>query len=127
MEHENSDAQRLSYRKILGDGSFDAHDLFKFLEELEIESAIKIRKTAVPTGTNSRRDRELANYRKLGYKKWAREKEYGKRWVGTEGIFSAVKRKSGEQPRSHKTENAINEARRKFWAYETMKNYAKMA
>jgi len=111
--------------KFWGDGSFDVHDLFKFLEEFEIESAIKIRKTAVFIGNNSLRDRELEQYRKKGYKKWAREKEYGRRWVGTEGIFSAVKRKSGEQTRSHKTINALNEARRKFWAYAEMRNYAK--
>jgi len=113
--------------KFWGDGSFDAHDLFKFLEEFEIEPAIKIRKTAVLSGDNSLRDRELLIYKKIGYKKWARKREYGKRWVGTEGIFSAVKRKSGEQTRSHKTINALNEARRKFWAYAEMKNYAKLA
>lgn len=111
--------------KFWGDGSFDTHELFKFLEKYEIEPAIKIRKTAVLIGDNSLRDRELLMYKKLGYKKWARKREYGKRWVGTEGIFSAVKRKSGEQTRSHKIINATEEARRKFWAYSEMRNYVK--
>ena len=111
--------------KFWGDGAFDTHELFKFLDENGIEPAIKIRKNAVLTGNNSPRDKELLMYKKLGYKKWARKRNYGKRWVGTEGIFSAVKRKSGEQTRSHKTINALEEARRKFWAYAEMREYAK--
>ena len=41
--------------------------------------------------SNSRRE-----YREKGYKQWAEEKHYGMRWPGTEGIFSATKRKFGE-------------------------------
>jgi hypothetical protein len=36
--------------------------------------------------------REVRQYKKMDYKRWAKEKDYGKRWVCTEGIFSAVKR-----------------------------------
>ncbi|MBI5072295.1 IS5 family transposase [Candidatus Woesearchaeota archaeon] len=111
-------------QKFWGDGSFDVHNLFDFCEEHEIETTIKIRKNAVFTEHSTRRDRELEEYRKLGYKKWAKKNKYGKRWCGTETIFSAVKRKSGEETRSHKLKNALSEARRKFWAYETMKKYA---
>ncbi|MBI5347455.1 MAG: IS5 family transposase [Candidatus Aenigmarchaeota archaeon] len=113
--------------KFFGDGSFDAHDLFSFCEENKIETAIKIRKTAVFTEYNTKRDRELEEYKKLGYKKWAKKKQYGKRWCGTETIFSAVKRKCGEETRSHIIKNALNEARRKFWAYDWMKSYSKQA
>ncbi len=60
----------------------------------------------------------------IDFAKWAREREYGLRWNGTEGIFSAVKRKFGEKTRSHKIENALSEVKRKFWAYDTMKAYA---
>ena len=62
--------------------------------------------------------------KKKGYKKWAQHRDYGMRWNGTEGIFSAVKRKFGEQTRSHKIENALNEVKRKFWVYDRMKAYA---
>ena len=113
--------------KFFGDGAFDTHELFEFLAKHEIEPAIKIRKNAVSTSNNSPRDKELLIYKKIGYKKWARKRNYGKRWVGTEGIFSAVKRKSGEQTRSHKIVNAIEEARRKFWIYAEMRAYAKSA
>ena len=112
--------------KFWGDGSYDTLDLFAFLEKHDIESAIKVRKNAALKGDNSLRDREVMEYKKKGYRKWARERQYGLRWNGTEGFFSAVKRKFGEGTRSKKIENALNEARRKFWAYDRIKKYAEM-
>jgi hypothetical protein len=61
--------------------------------------------------------------KKLGYKKWAKKKKYGKRWTGTEWIFSAVKKICGERVRAHKIENMCLEAKRKFWAYQIIKRY----
>lgn len=52
-------------------------------------------------------------------------KEYDKRWLGTEGIISAVKRCFGERVRSKKESNMMKEAKRKFWAYEKIRKYAK--
>ena len=115
-------------KKFFGDGSFDVHDLFDLLDQYAILSGIKIRKNASidPEGTGSwRRKQEVLKYRKLGYKKWARETEYGRRWTGTEGIFSAVKGIFGEETRSKNINNLIHEVRRKFWAYDRMCQYAK--
>lgn len=114
--------------KFFGDGSFDVHDLFDILDQYGILSGIKIRKNASldPDGTGSwRRKQEVLKYRKLGYKKWARKTEYGRRWTGTEGIFSAVKGIFGEETRSKDIENMLHEVKRKFWAYDKMCNYAK--
>ena len=115
--------QGIDIPKFWGDGSFDTYDLFAFLQHNNIEPAIKTRKNAVLKGDDSLRDREILKMKK-GYKKWARKRQYGLRWNGTEGIFSAVKRKFGEQTRSHKIENAFNEVKRKFWVYDRMKTYA---
>jgi hypothetical protein len=115
----------INVKKFFGDGSFDDMDLWAFLEHNEIEPAVKPRKSAVLEGNGSLRDKEVLKIRK-GYKKWARERQYGIRWNGTEGIFSAVKRKFGEQTRSHKIENACSEVKRKFWIYDRMKVYAEM-
>ena len=117
--------QGITITKFWGDGSFDTINLFNFLEDRNIESAIKIRKSSVVKDDGSMRDKEVALYKKKGYRKWAKEKEYGLRWNGTEGIFSAVKRKFGEQTRSTNIENAKNEVKRKFWVYDEMKQYAK--
>ena len=113
--------------KFFGDGSFDVHDLFDLLDQYEILSGIKIRKNASldPEGQGSwRRKQEVLKYRKLGYKKWAKETEYGRRWTGTEGIFSAVKGIFGEETRSKKIDNLFHEVKRKFWAYGKICQYA---
>ena len=124
IEHmENLLSQDIRVDKFWGDGSFDSFDLFAFLEHNNIEPAVKPRKSAIVSGDHTLRDREVLKMKK-GYKLWARERRYGLRWLGTEGIFSAVKRKFGEKTRSHKIENALSEVKRKFWAYDTMKEYA---
>jgi hypothetical protein len=105
------------------DGAFDKKAFFDFLDANLIESHVKIRRNAVVHGDNSLRDREVQKYKDDGYKKWAESKEYGLRWNGTEGIFSAVKRKFGERTRSTKPENALHEAKLKFWSYARMREH----
>ena len=123
IEHmEKLLSQDIRVKKFWGDGSFDSFDLFAFLEHNNIKPAVKPRKSAIVSGDNTLRDKEVLKMKK-GYKKWAREREYGIRWLGTEGIFSAVKRKFGEKTRSHNIENALSEVKRKFWVYDRMKTY----
>ena len=115
-------------KKLWGDGGYDKRELFNMCQRNRIETAIKLPKNATDKARGSmRRSREVMEYRNKGYRKWADEKEYGIRWVGTEGIFSAVKRKFGENNRSRKLRNIFHEAQSKFWAYERMKSYAKEA
>lgn len=118
--------QGFDIEKFWGDGAFDVHDLFDLLDQYGIKSAIKIRRNAVldPNGS-LRRKIEVIKYRKKRYKKWARENEYGKRWVGTEGVFSAVKRKFAENTRSRRVDHLCHEVKRKFWAYDQMTEYGK--
>ena len=71
-----------------------------------------------------RRVREVFEYQTKTWEDWARDKNYGKRWLGTEGIFSSVKRIFGEKTRTKTTENMYHEIKRRFWAYETMRKYA---
>ena len=114
--------------RFFGDGSYDIHDLFDILCQYAIQSSIKIRKNASidSEGTGSwKRKQEVLNYRKKKYKKWAGEKEYGRRWTGTEGMFSAVKGIFGEETRSKNIDNMIHEVKRKFWAHDKMSQYAK--
>jgi Transposase DDE domain len=111
--------------EFFGDGSFDKHKLFDFCDQHRIKPVIKIRKGADPDAEGSwRRSIEVKKYKKLGYKKWAKKNKYGRRWTGTEGIFSAVKKIYGENVRAHKVENMCLEAKRKFWAYQIIKRYA---
>ncbi|MBL7100780.1 MAG: IS5/IS1182 family transposase [Nanoarchaeota archaeon] len=110
--------------KFWGDGAFDMLDLFNLLAKYNIKSAIKPHhlKTSEKPGSAARK-KEVEKLKEKGYKTWAEEKKYGQRWTGTEGIFSAVKRKYGEKVRSTKIENMLKEIKRKFWAYDKIKNY----
>lgn len=111
--------------KFFGDGSYDKHNLFDFCDQHRINPVIKIGKGANPEAEGSwRRSVEVKKYKKLGYKKWAEQNEYGRRWTGTEGIFSAVKKIYSERVRAHKISNMCLEAKRKFWAYQIIKRYA---
>jgi len=112
-------------KEFFGDGSFDKNNLFDFCDINAINPIIKIRKNAVEDSEGSwKRNMEIRKYLKMGYKKWAKEKKYGRRWTGTEGIFSAVKKIYGERVRARKVENMCLEAKRKFWAYQLIKRYA---
>ncbi|MEK7082735.1 MAG: IS5 family transposase [Patescibacteria group bacterium] len=113
--------------KFFMDGAGDTHNLFDFCDQHDIKPIIKIRENAVvdPGGSGSwRRGQEVKWYCKWGYKKWAEKKHYGRRWTGTEGIFSAVKRMFGERVRSRIIKNMCQEAKRRFWAYAVLRKYA---
>lgn len=114
-------------KEFFGDGSFDTNSLFDLCDFYLIEPKIKISKDAIINPNGSwRRNMEVKKYRELGYEKWAKKKKYGRRWTGTEGIFSSVKRIFGDRVRSKKIENMCMEAKRRFWAYQTMKRYAEL-
>ena len=55
--------------------------------------------------------------------RWARENNYGMRWPGTEGIFSAVKRKFGENTLYRSEDGLLAEGYQRFWAYDEMREY----
>lgn len=110
--------------KFFMDGAGDSNNLFDFCDQHNIEPIIKIRKNAIiDPGGSWRRGREVEKYHKGSYEKWAKEKHYGRRWPGTEGIFSAVKRIFSERVRSRKIENMCKEVKRRFWCYAVIKRY----
>jgi len=112
--------------KFWGDGAYDVIDLFNLLKSHGTESAIPPRDNASDTANGSmRRKREVWEYKSKTWNDWAQGKQYGKRWLGTEGIISSVKGVFGEHTRAKTAENACLEAARKFWAYEKMRKYAK--
>lgn len=107
-------------KKVLMDGLHDCEDTFNLCDEKGIEPGIKIRENANEKGLGLR-PREVRKYKKLGYEKWFKQKEYGLRWPSSEVIFSGVKTIFGEFVRSHKKRNMYIEAKRKFWAYQQIK------
>ena len=88
----------IGVKGFYGDGAFDTNDLFDLPHSISAKVVIKIRKNASTDryrGSKHRR-RTIREYQEKGYKTWAGENSYGMRWPGTEGIFSAVKRKFSE-------------------------------
>ena len=111
--------------KFWGDGTFDVLQLFNLLERHSTESAIPPRSNASNESKGSmRRAREVREFKSKEWNTWAQEKQYGKRWLGTEVIFSAVKGVFGENTRAKTPETAFAEVHRRFWAYERMRKYA---
>lgn len=127
--NENTSARKMikknkaKINKFFGDGLYDTKENFRLLDRLGIMPVIKIRENACAKAKGCMaRKKQVTNYKQKGYKEWAKENKYGKRWVATEGIFSATKRIFGESVRSHKIENAYQEAKLKFWAYQKIKD-----
>ncbi|MEM3908050.1 MAG: hypothetical protein QXZ17_14530 [Nitrososphaerota archaeon] len=52
---------------------------------------------------------------------------YGMRWPRTEDIFSAVKRKFGENTLSRSEGGLLAEGYQRFWAYDEIREYGKGA
>jgi len=113
--------------KSYDDGAFDVRDFFNFLEEKKIESAIRIRSNASKKARGSmRRKKETLEFKELGYKKWAKKKKYGARWVMTEGHFSGIKRGYGDCARAKNIENILTEHKRKVWIYDKVRKYGRL-
>ena len=103
-----------------GDGAFDVNDLFNLTHSIGARPVIKIRKNASTERCRGSRHRrkEIREYREKGYRQWAEDNDYGMRWPGTEGVFSAVKRKFGENCVSRGTEGLVAEGYQRFWIYD---------
>ena len=112
-------------RSFYGDGTYDTNKMFDLLGKDGIDPIIKIRKNAasdIYRGSKYRR-RAVKKCQESSYKEWSQKKHYGMRWPGTEGIFSAVKRKFGENTVSRSKEGLIAEGYQRFWAYDQMREY----
>ncbi|MEM3860508.1 MAG: IS5/IS1182 family transposase, partial [Candidatus Micrarchaeaceae archaeon] len=118
----------IGIKKFYGDGAFDQSSMFNKLQLLHIKPVVKIRKNASTdyyNGSKYRR-RIVREYKNMGYKRWSSLNNYGMRWPGTEGIFSAVKRKFGENTVSRSEEGLLTEGYQRFWAYDEMKEYGEV-
>jgi hypothetical protein len=112
--------------KSYDDGAFDVKDFFNFLDQYGIESAIRNRANASTKSRGSmRRKKEVLKFKELGYKEWAKEKEYGMRWPMTEGHFSGIKRGYGDCASAKKIENIFLELKRKVWIYDHVRKYGR--
>ena len=118
----------VNIKTFYGDGALNVNNLFNITHSIGDIPVIKIRKNASTDrqrGSKHRR-KEVREYQEKGYKQWAEEKHYGMRWPGTEGIFSAVKRKFGENCVSRSKEGLKAEGYQRLWIYDYINQRAKM-
>jgi hypothetical protein len=114
-------------KKSYNDGAYDVRDFFNFLEKHKIESAIRNRSNASTKARGSmRRKREVLKFKELGYKEWAKQKNYGMRWPMTEGHFSGIKRGYGDCAKAKKIENILLELKRKVWIYDKVRKHERV-
>lgn len=129
LEHmEKLERAGVDVEKFWGDGKYDARKIFNFHIEHGIETAVPPRDDASTKARGSiRRKHEVLEYKSKTWDEWAGDKDYGMRWPGSEGVFSAVKRMFGEHTKAKTPRTACLEAERKLWAYERMRKYGKEA
>ncbi|MDA8056239.1 MAG: hypothetical protein M0Z77_11430 [Thermoplasmatales archaeon] len=117
MEHLSSiDDKGLKVSKFYGDGAFDQFPVFNKFHLLKARPIIKIRKNASADwyyGSKHQR-RGVREYKDLGYKRWAELNGYDMSWPSTEGIFSAVKHKFGENTVPRSEEGLLAEGYQRF-------------
>ena len=110
-----------------GDGAMDDFDLWDLLDEMKWSPAIKPQVNAREDSKNGLRNQEVKKRNKVGYKRWAKKRRYGRRWPATEGIFSAFKRMFGEELAAKSVLGMLQEAGLKVWAYQRLKRFGELA
>lgn len=102
--------------KLLGDGAFDSRKIFSYLDDKNIIPAIKVKKNSIPNARGCYPRKKAVILQMADYSKWAASVSYGKRWI-VESVFSSIKRMFGEEVRSKKRRNMIQELMLKVSLY----------
>ena len=107
--------------KVYGDGAFDSSDIYELLESKGIEAAIKPRRNSrLDTPSEARRG-AVRLHRRLGHRRWARLKDYGRRW-SVETAYSTFKRTFGEFCLAKTMKNITKELTTKAFIYNMLIN-----
>lgn len=123
VEKHLDNLQDIKINTATGDGAYYVSDLFHKFKKRKITPIIKPRKNASKNGFDPIHSYAKKVYLLGGYNSWKDKYDYTKRWL-VESKFSAIKRSFGENLRA--TKYVFNEAKRKIFSYEKMKNYPKL-
>jgi hypothetical protein len=100
----------------LCNGAFDSRESFSYLDGRKIIAAIKVRRNSVPKSKGCYPTKKAVIEQLTDYRKWASSVSYGSRWI-VESVFSSMKRMFGEEVRSKKKKNMIQELMLKISLY----------
>jgi len=107
--------------KVYGDGAYDSSKVYELLEQKGIEAVIKPRRNSRLNTPSEPRRRAITLYKHLGHRRWAKLKEYGKRW-SVETAYSTFKRTFGEYCMAKTFRNITKELTAKAYIYNTLIN-----
>jgi hypothetical protein len=102
--------------KLLGDGAFDSRKIFSYLDDKRIIPAIRVKKNSIPKSKGCYPRKKAVILQMADYSKWSASVSYGKRWI-VESVFSSIKRMFGEEVRSKKRRNMVQELMLKISLY----------
>jgi len=107
--------------KVFADGAYDSSKIYQTLKSKGIEAAIKPRRNSRLETPYEARRKAVIQYKHLGYKRWSKLKEYGKRW-SVETAYSTFKRTFGEFCMAKTMKNIIRELTTKAYIYNMLIN-----
>jgi IS5 family transposase len=100
--------EKNTVKRVLGDGTYDSNNNFRYLSKNHIQAGIKTRRNSKVRPTNCK-TRNMAVIRQQGnIRRWKRSVSYGQRWM-VETVFSSMKRMFGEHVSARKFPNMIKE------------------
>src|SRR4051794_19631551 len=74
---KRNDNKDIKIKSVLGDGSYDSNENFKYLQKKRIMPCIKVRKNSIISSKNNKiRNREVINQTR-DLLKWKKKKRYG--------------------------------------------------
>lgn len=95
-------------RRVLADGAYDSKENFWYLDDNDIEAAIRVKKNSSGRARGCY-PRKLAVLQQLSdFDRWKASVSYGHRWIA-ESVFSAMKRMFGEYVMARKYPNMVKE------------------
>ena len=107
--------------KVIADGAYDSSEVYKMLEQKGIEAAIKPRRNSRLDTLSEPRRKAVTAYKRLGHRRWAKLKEYGKRW-SVETAYSTFKRAFGYFCMAKTMKNIRKELGTKAYIYNMLVN-----
>jgi len=107
--------------RVYADGAYDSSKVYELLESKSIEAVIKPRRNSRMDTPSEARRRAVTAYKRLGHRRWADLKGYGRRW-SVETAYSTFKRTFGEFCMAKTMRNIEKEMTTKAYIYNTLIN-----
>jgi len=107
--------------KVIADGAYDSSKVYELLEQKKMEAVIKPRRNSCVDTPSEPRRKAVTQYKRLGHRRWAKLKGYGRRW-SVETAYSTFKRAFGEFCMAKTMKNITKELTAKAYIYNMLIN-----